>query len=127
MLFSSIGVGNDKSIKSEFDTASLIFVVAENFLFLITSLKISSYPGSSFKGNFPDSCSVEGCFKPKNKKDSFLENKIDWTEILHNSKLAGNQENIFSLSQTLLHTHIRFNIYPDGGVSRLRILGREAS
>ncbi|MEO2185667.1 MAG: hypothetical protein ABGX30_03750, partial [bacterium] len=28
---------------------------------------------------------------------------------------------------TLLHTHIRFNIYPDGGVSRLRILGRETS
>ena len=80
-----------------------------------------------FKGNFPDSCSVEGCFEPKNKKDSFLENKIDWTEILPNSKLVGNQENIFNLSHTLPHTHIRFNIYPDGGVSRLRILGREAS
>jgi allantoicase len=80
-----------------------------------------------FKGNFPDSCSVEGCFEPKINNDSFLENKIDWTEILPNSKLAGNQENIFNLSQTLPHTHIRFNIYPDGGVSRLRILGREAS
>ena len=56
-----------------------------------------------------------------------FENKIDWTEILPNSKLVGNQENIFNLSQTLPHTHIRFNIYPDGGVSRLRILGREAS
>jgi len=80
-----------------------------------------------FKGNFPDSCSVEGCFEPENKKDSFLKNKIDWTEILPNSKLAGNQENVFSLNQTLPHTHIRFNIYPDGGVSRLRILGRETS
>ena len=80
-----------------------------------------------FMGNFPDSCSVEGCFEPKNNNDSFLENKIDWTEILPNSKLAGNQENISNLSQTLPHTHIRFNIYPDGGVSRLRILGREAS
>ena len=80
-----------------------------------------------FKGNFPDSCSVEGCFEPKNKKDSFLKNKIDWTEILPNSKLAGNQENVFSLNQTLPHTHIRFNIYPDGGVSRLRILGRKPS
>ena len=80
-----------------------------------------------FKGNFPDSCSVEGCFEPKINNDSFLENKIDWTEILPNSKLAGNQENIFNLSQTLPHTHIQFNIYPDGGVSRLRILGREAS
>jgi len=80
-----------------------------------------------FKGNFPESCSVEGCFEPKINIDLFLKNKINWTEILPNSKLAGNQENIFSLSQTLPHSHIRFNIYPDGGVSRLRILGREAS
>ena len=41
MLFLSIGVGNDKSIKSEFGTASSMFVVAENFLFFITSSKIS--------------------------------------------------------------------------------------
>ena len=47
-------MGNDKSIKSEFETASSIFVVAENVLLFITLLNISSYPGSSFNGNFPE-------------------------------------------------------------------------
>jgi len=80
-----------------------------------------------FKGNFPDSCSFEGCFEPEKNKDSFLENDIDWTEILPNAKLVGNQENVFILNQTSPFTHIRFNIFPDGGVSRLRIIGRPVS
>jgi len=79
-----------------------------------------------FKGNFPDSCSLEGCFEPDTDRDAFLTNTIDWKELLPVSKLSGNQENIFSIAsnQTEAPTHIRFNIYPDGGVSRLRIIGR---
>ena len=50
MLFSFIGVGNDNKIKLDLVIPSSIFVVAENVLFLITSWKISSYPGSSSKG-----------------------------------------------------------------------------
>ena len=79
-----------------------------------------------FKGNFPDSCSLQGCFEPNTDRDAFLTNTIDWKELLPVSKLSGNQENIFSIAsnQTEALTHIRFNIYPDGGVSRLRIMGR---
>ena len=79
-----------------------------------------------FKGNFPDSCSLEGCFEPDTDRDAILINTIDWKELLPVSKLSGNQENIFSIAsnQTETLTHIRFNIYPDGGVSRLRIIGR---
>ena len=79
-----------------------------------------------FKGNFPDSCSLEGCFEPDTDRDAFLTNTIDWKELLPVSKLSGNQENIFSIAsnQAEALTHIRFNIYPDGGVSRLRIIGR---
>jgi len=79
-----------------------------------------------FKGNFPDSCSIEGCVEPDTDRDAILINTIDWLELLPVSKLSGNQENIFSIAsnQTETLTHIRFNIYPDGGVSRLRIIGR---
>jgi allantoicase len=79
-----------------------------------------------FKGNFPDSCSLEGCFEPDTDRDAILTNTIDWKEFLPVSKLSGNQENIFSiaLNQTEPRTHIRFNIYPDGGVNRLRTIGR---
>ena len=79
-----------------------------------------------FKGNFPDSCSIEGCVELDTDRDAILINTIDWLELLPVSKLSGNQENIFSiaLNQTEPRTHIRLNIYPDGGVSRLRIIGR---
>ena len=80
-----------------------------------------------FKGNFPDTCSIEGCYEPDKTQDWFLNDNIEWTELLPNSKLAANQETIFILNKNSPITHIRFNIIPDGGVSRLRILGREAS
>jgi len=80
-----------------------------------------------FKGNFPDTCSIEGCYEPDKTPDWFLNDNIEWTELLPNSKLAANQETIFILSKNSPITHIRFNIIPDGGVSRLRILGRKAS
>ena len=80
-----------------------------------------------FKGNFPDSCSVEGCNEPDKTNDLFIDDNMEWMELLPNSKLAGNQENVFILNQHSPITHIRFNIFPDGGVSRLRILGRKAS
>ena len=80
-----------------------------------------------FKGNFPDSCSLEGCFEPDTDWEAFLTNTIEWKEVLTNSKLSGNQENIFIIDQTSPLTHIRFNIFPDGGVSRLRIIGHPVS
>ncbi len=80
-----------------------------------------------FKGNFPDSCSVEGCNESDKTNDLFIDDNMEWMELLPNSKLAGNQENVFILNQHSPITHIRFNIFPDGGVSRLRILGRKAS
>ena len=60
-----------------------------------------------FKGNFPDSCSLEGCFEPDTDRDAILTNTIDWKELLPVSKLSGNQENIFSIAsnQTEAITH----------------------
>jgi allantoicase len=80
-----------------------------------------------FKGNFPDTCSIDGCFEPDRTHDSINENNTIWSELLPKSKLSANQETVFILNLDSPMTHIRFNIYPDGGVSRLRILGREAS
>ena len=76
-----------------------------------------------FKGNFPDSCSIEGCYA---FGDTINNDESEWVEVLPKSKLAGNQENVFIIDQQTPMTHIRFNIYPDGGVSRLRILGHPA-
>jgi allantoicase len=46
--------------------------------------------------------------------------------VLPETKLKANHRHFFSrqLESTGLATYVRFNIYPDGGVSRLRIFGR---
>ena len=80
-----------------------------------------------FKGNFPDTCSIDGCFEPNRTHDSIIENNTIWSELLPKSKLSANQETIFILNLNSPMTHIRFNVFPDGGVSRLRILGRKPS
>ena len=80
-----------------------------------------------FKGNFPDTCSIDGCFEPNRTHDSIIKNNTIWSELLPKSKLSANQETVFILNLNSPITHIRFNIFPDGGVSRLRILGRKPS
>jgi len=66
-----------------------------------------------FKGNFPESCSVEACEEPSG----------EWREILPRSPLAGDGENLFAVEDPGRSTHVRLNIFPDGGVARLRIYG----
>ncbi len=47
-----------------------------------------------------------------------------WTEILPHSPLDGHSKNRFAVEKDAGRvTHLRFNIYPDGGVARLRIYG----
>ena len=79
-----------------------------------------------FKGNYPDSCSIEGCviaYKDENKLDS---DAIEWKIILPTSKLSADHEHFFEeeIKDNGPFTHIRLNIFPDGGISRLRLWGR---
>jgi allantoicase len=78
-----------------------------------------------FKGNYPDSCSIEGCFEPEKNDDEMTSQDIKWKEVLKKTKLEGHKENIFEneINTKENFTHIRLNIFPDGGVSRLRIFG----
>lgn len=75
-----------------------------------------------FKGNFPDSCTVDACrISPEQTPDS-----PDWREILSAQKLKADTKHVFrdELSDNGPFTHVRLNIYPDGGVARLRIRGQ---
>ncbi|MEO8664795.1 MAG: allantoicase [Ignavibacteria bacterium] len=78
-----------------------------------------------FKGNFPDSCSIEVCYKPDLSDDSVTNPDIEWKELLTKTKLKGDHENTFEkeIKKTGKATHVRLNIFPDGGVSRLRLFG----
>jgi len=77
-----------------------------------------------FKGNFPDTCSVDGCFSTSD--DDVLNEKVNWQSLLEKRSLRAHKENTFEENMVLDHdpvTHIKLKIYPDGGVSRLRIIG----
>ena len=72
---------------------------------------------SHFKGNFPDRCSLD--VSPSGEEQS-------WVEVLAESKLQADMRRVFDRELTAVPAarYARFNIYPDGGVSRLRLFGR---
>ena len=77
-----------------------------------------------FKGNYPDSCLIEGC--EAEADTDFTSTEIEWKTILPQSKLQADHEHFFEdeIKAKGPFTHVRLNIFPDGGVSRLRLWGR---
>jgi allantoicase len=79
-----------------------------------------------FKGNYPDRCLLEGCVLAKEDERLFdTEGGVSWTPILKETKLEADKEHFFT-SEILTNepfTHVRLSIFPDGGISRLRIFG----
>jgi allantoicase len=80
---------------------------------------------SHFKGNFPESCSLEVCAAPRDLVGPGALGALPWKEILTRTKLQADSLHVYE--KELLGagevTHARFHIYPDGGVARLRIFG----
>ncbi len=84
-----------------------------------------------FKGNYPDSCLIEGCNIPieeenKLNTDSINPVVIGWETILPQSKLSADYEHFFEkeIISKNAFTHVRLTIFPDGGVSRMRLWGK---
>ena len=75
-----------------------------------------------FKGNYPDTCSLEGI----NKADADVsDSSLDWKEIMPMQKLQADNEHFFGaeIANPGPFTHVRLNIFPDGGISRMRLFG----
>ena len=77
-----------------------------------------------FKGNYPDSCLLEGCNIPGDKESRLHDPGFVWTTILPQSKLKADHEHTFDSGCKDAFTHVRLSIFPDGGVSRMRLWGR---
>jgi allantoicase len=79
-----------------------------------------------FKGNYPDTCSLEVCDAGDEPVDDATIPALPWKEVLPRTKLQAHARHFYEeeLEKTGAVTHVRFNIYPDGGVSRLRIYGK---
>jgi len=79
-----------------------------------------------FKGNYPDSCMIEGCNIAIEEENKLNSSTIKWETILPQSKLNADQEHYFEkeIISKDVFTHVRLTIFPDGGVSRLRLWGK---
>lgn len=77
-----------------------------------------------FRGNYPDHCSIEACSaRADASPEELLSPATKWEEILTKSPLNGDAKNLFAVTSKHRYTHLRFNIFPDGGVARLRVHG----
>ncbi|HEX6046230.1 MAG TPA: allantoicase [Pyrinomonadaceae bacterium] len=90
---------------------------------LIHSVEVDT---SHFKGNFPESCSLETCNAAGTSEDKLTDPSAAWSSLLPRTKLQAHTRHYFDreLLDTGVATHLRFNIFPDGGVSRLRVYGK---
>ena len=70
-----------------------------------------------FTGNFPPHASIDACVSDDDVPNG------GWIEILEKTKLAGDTHNFLDVDGDSIVTHLRLNIYPDGGIARLRIYG----
>ena len=72
---------------------------------------------SFFTGNYPPFASIQGLYSEK-KPD----HNDDWKIILKKQKLQGDKVHNFKVNSAKVN-YIRFQIFPDGGIARLRLLG----
>ncbi|XP_020372409.1 allantoicase [Rhincodon typus] len=93
---------------------------------VITHIDIDT---SHFKGNFPDSCKIEGCSITAEEEKERIATKwkdccgLKWKLVLPVTKLKPHQQHSYSTEMKDTLTHVRLTIKPDGGISRMRLLG----
>ncbi len=82
-----------------------------------------------FKGNFPESCSIQAALVNQGTDRSVIVQSMFWQELLGRRKLGMDAVHEFDsdgINALGRVSHVRLNIYPDGGISRLRLFGRPA-
>lgn len=79
-----------------------------------------------FTGNFPEKAGIEACAVPGAPSAAQLTSpETRWEPLLPPAVLQGNCLNSFAIDAIDRRaTHLRLNIFPDGGVARLRVHGQ---
>lgn len=88
------------------------------------SIKKALIDTCHFKGNYPDSCMIEGCNVPEGT--DFATSSIEWLPILPQLKLQPDHEHFYEkeiLNADAVFNHVRLTIFPDGGISRMKLGG----
>ena len=78
-----------------------------------------------YKGNYPDRASVQGGYIEGGTRDSIVTQSMFWRTLLPEQKLE--MDAILTFDKEVIDigpiTHVRVNIIPDGGLSRVRLHG----
>ena len=82
---------------------------------IISTIEVDT---SFFTGNFPPFFSLEGTDSKKIPK-----NDNEWVPLITKSSLIGDQKNNFNIESNITLSYVRLQIFPDGGVARLRLFG----
>lgn len=92
---------------------------------LISSIYEFEIDTSFFRGNYPPAASVKGCFAPEASDEEIINNpeNFQWFDLLIQSDLEGHKKQEFKSAFTQQVTHLRVDIYPDGGIARFRAYG----
>jgi allantoicase len=82
-----------------------------------------------FKGNYPDRAALQAGFSESSDVSAVEAASRDWPYLLPQTKLGMDQQHFFDkeLADVGVVSHVRLSIYPDGGVSRLRVIGKLAT
>lgn len=76
-----------------------------------------------FKGNYPAACSIEAVNLTEDSALNFPD--LEWQKLLPKQALSADAEHEFGQEVAAIGpiSHVRLNIFPDGGISRLRLFG----
>jgi allantoicase len=89
------------------------------------SISVIDVDTSFFTGNHPVTCRVEATGRQGYPSPAELDTAAtSWVEVVPRSQLRGDSHNAFQVADPHRFTHVRLWIDPDGGVARLRVLGR---
>ncbi len=79
-----------------------------------------------FKGNYPDRASLQAAQISGKTDAEILAEAADWPVLLPEQKLSADRVHEYTnaIADIGPVSHVRLNIIPDGGVSRLRLMGK---
>jgi allantoicase len=76
---------------------------------------------SFFTGNCPPEISIEACRHPEGDPDPLDDGP--WHPLVDRTALQGNSHLFVDIEHVGIWSHLRVNIFPDGGLARLRAYG----
>jgi allantoicase len=100
-------------------------ILALGFPGIVEKVEIDT---AHFKGNYPDRAAIQAALVTDADPENIEQASEDWPVLLPESKLDMDRQHNFTdqLADIGVVSHVRLSIFPDGGVSRLRLFGRIA-